>query len=181
MKQIFPISIQSGMSQSGSYILMLLEPESGRQIPLFIGQHEANGILIAKEGVATRRPLTHELMLNALNAYGISVDHVTIDRVLDGVFYATLHLIGPDGEQSLDSRPTDAITLALMTNTPIFAADEVVEETGLQSDKVTELQSDKETESIERLEEELRRCEENEEYERAAEIQEKIEKLKDEK
>ena len=48
MKQVFPLTIQSGMSQSGSYILMLGEPESGMQVPIFIGAHEAQGILLAK-------------------------------------------------------------------------------------------------------------------------------------
>ena len=177
MKQIYPISIQTGMSQSGSYILMLLEPESGRQIPLFIGQHEANSILIAKESVSTRRPLTHQLMLNTMEAYGISLLSVTIDRVLDGIFYATLHLHGPQGPHNLDCRPTDAITLALLAEAHILSEEQVIKETGVKVED-SEINNVNAEPSLEQLEQELERCEQNEEYERAAEIQKQIEQLR---
>lgn len=173
MKQVVPISIQSGMSQSGSYILMLLEPESHRQIPIIIGAHEAQGILLAKETVRTRRPMTHELMAKMMEAYGLGLTQVTIDRVLDGVFYATLHITDGFNTKQLDSRTTDAITLALLTDTPIFVDDNVLEETGVIADNTPSP-----TSTLEALEAELRRCEEAEDYERAAEIQKQIENIK---
>lgn len=173
MKQVHPFTIQSGMSQSGSYILMLLEPESQRQIPIIIGAHEAQGILLAKETVRTRRPMTHELMAHMMEAYGLTLTQVTIDRVLDGVFYATLHVSDGFNTKQLDSRTTDAITLALLTDAPIMVDDNVLDETGV----ATTPETSSSTPTLEALEAELHRCEEAEDYERAAEIQKQIEKL----
>ena len=64
MKQVYPISIEGGPSSTGSYILMLEEPESGRRIPIVIGEYEAHAILIAKGMVNTGRPMTHRLMVD---------------------------------------------------------------------------------------------------------------------
>ena len=180
MKQVFPLSIQSGMSQSGSYILMLCEPSSGLQIPIFIGANEAQGILLAKESVQTRRPMTHELMVHVMQNYGLSLKEVTIDRVMEGIFYATLHTTDGFNDKCFDSRTSDAITLALLFDCPIMVADDVLEETGVKMDNsATFFPSNSDPrQDITRLEEELRLCEEREEYGQAAEIQKKIEQLK---
>ena len=180
MKQVFPLSIQSGMSQSGSYILMLCEPVSSLQIPIFIGAYEAQAILLAKETVPTRRPMTHELMVKMMHDYGLSIKAVTIDHVLEGIFYATVHTTDGFNDKPFDSRTSDAITLALLTDSPIMVADDVLEETGVKMEAAATLftDSDDPKHEIARLEEELRLCEEREEYEQAAEIQKKIEQLK---
>lgn len=173
MKRVFPLTIQSGMSQSNSYILMLCEPESGVQVPIFIGGAEAQSLLIAKETVKTRRPMTHELMVKVLNEYGLSLKEVTIDRVNEGIFYATLHMTDGFNDKHFDSRSSDAITLALLCDCPIMMAEEVIEETGVKMEG-----ANINTQSMEELEAELQKCEEQEDYERAAEIQKKIEELK---
>ena len=176
MKRVFPLTIQSGMSQSGSYILMLCEPESGVQVPIFIGAYEAQGILLAKESVKTRRPMTHELMMKVMEEYGLSLKEVSIDRVNEGIFYATLHMTDGFNTRSLDSRSSDAITLALLSDCPIMMEESVIEETGVRMEGDSIMVKGENT--LEELEAELRRYEENEEYERAAEIQQQIEKLK---
>lgn len=173
MKQVYPLTIQSGMSQSGSYVLMLGEPESGMQVPIFIGAHEAQGILLAKETVQTRRPMTHELMTGIMKEYGLTLQQVTIDRVEEGIFYATLHMSDGFNEKRFDSRTTDAITLALLCDCPIMMANSVIEETGMRVED-----EGLKVETVEELERELAECEEREDYERAAEIQKEIEKLK---
>lgn len=176
MKRVFPLTIQSGMSQSGSYILMLCEPESGVQVPIFIGAYEAQGILLAKESVKTRRPMTHELMMKVMEEYGLSLKEVSIDRVNEGIFYATLHMTDGFNTRTFDSRSSDAITLALLADCPILMDETVIDETGvrMEGDSITPNNES----TLEELEAELRRCEQNEEYERAAEIQQQIEKLK---
>ena len=126
MKQVYPLSIQSGMSQSDSFILMLCEPISNRQVPIFIGRHEAQGILLAKDHVDTRRPLTHQTMQQMMEVYGLSLDSVSIDRVLDGIFYATLHLTDGFNPKEIDCRPSDAVTMALLFNAPILMNDKVL-------------------------------------------------------
>ena len=169
MKQVFPLSIQSGMSQSGSYILMLCEPVSGLQIPIFIGAHEAEGILLAKETA------------HIMNDYGLTIKEVTIDNVMEGIFYATIHMTDGFNEKHFDSRTSDAITLALHCDCPIMVADDVLEETGVKMEAAVSLFADNDDprHEIARLEEDLRLCEEREEYEKAAEIQKQIEQLKE--
>ena len=178
MKRVFPLTIQSGMSQSGSYILMLCEPESGIQVPIFIGAYEAQGILLAKEEVKTRRPMTHELMMKVMEEYGLSLKEVSIDRVSEGIFYATLHMTDGFNLRTFDSRSTDAITLALLSDCPIMMEESVIEETGVKMENDELSVKNSAAASLEELEAELKRCEENEEYERAAEIQQQIEKIR---
>ena len=174
MKRVYPITIQSGAAQTGNHILMLLEPEGNRQVPIIIGQSEAQGILLAKQNVATRRPLTHQLMVNTLEAYGLSIVEVTIDRVVEGIFYATLHLTDGFNRKDIDCRTTDAISLALLTDAPIMMDDTVIEETSMRVESSTEKTD---TPTLKQLQEELQRCEETEDYERAAEIQKQIEQM----
>lgn len=179
MKQVFPATIQSGASQTGNYILMLLEPESNIQIPILIGQHEAQSILLTKEDARVRRPLTHRTMKQVMEAFGLTLNRVTIDRVHEGVFYSTLHISDGFNEKQIDSRTSDAVALALHTNAPIFADEKVIEETGVRMEN-EESRTKHESLNIETLEEELRQCEEAENYERAAEIQQKIDQLRNE-
>lgn len=182
MKRVYPATIQSGASQTGNYLLMLLEPEGNIEVPVIIGQHEAQGILLAKENVKIRRPLTHEVVLHIMEAFGLTLKEVTIDRVVEGVFYATLHLTDGFNEKHIDCRTSDAITLALHSDTPIMMEENVLEETGIKGGEMSEHQTDNTSDAsrLAALEEELHRCEENEDYERAAEIQQEIEKMKNE-
>ena len=176
MKKVIPLTIQSGLSQSGSYIMMLGEVDGKRQIPIFIGAHEAEGIMLAQQPVKTRRPMSHETMLNIMNEYGLTLREVTIDRVEDGIFYAALHISDGFNEKVIDSRTTDAVTMALLTGCPIMVNDRVMDETGVEEIPAPAPLTDERT--IELLEEELRQCEQREDYERAAEIQKEIERLK---
>ena len=180
MKQVYPVTIQSGMSHNGSYLLMLHEPLEGRQIPIVIGSSEAQSILLAQhpeESNKIRRPMTHQLIVQMMKTYGLTIKQVTIDRVVEGVFYATLHISDGFNEHRLDSRTTDAVTLALLTGAPVYADERVIEEASV---KMKQKDTIKHTEehSLDELEAELRHCEENEDYERAAEIQQEIENIK---
>ena len=177
MKQVYPVTIQSGAAQTGNYILTLHEPEGGIQVPVIIGHNEAQCILLAKnpeESGRLRRPMTHQMLMNIMEQYGLTLIQVTIDRVLEGVFYATLHISDGFNERAIDSRTTDAITLALLSDAPIYMDERVLAETGVTTRKPQA----SEQPTLEELEEELHRCEEAEDYERAAEIQTLIDKLK---
>jgi bifunctional DNase/RNase len=177
MKQVIPLTIQNGFSESGSYILMLAEVDGNRSIPIFTGVHEAQGIMLAANSEQTRRPMTHQLMTAMMNEYGLTLREVTIDRVEEGIFYATLHVTDGFNEKQFDSRPTDAVTLALLTGAKIMVDDKVIDEVGMESE-FTATPAAQDKPSIEQLEAELLRCEETENYERAAEIQKQIEQLK---
>lgn len=175
MKRVYAWTLQSGLSQTGSYVLMLLEPESQRRVPVIIGAAEAQAILLAKKQVTTRRPMTHEMITRIMDAFGLSLKEVVIDHVYEGVFYATLHLTDGFNEKQIDSRSTDAIALALHCDAPIMMADAVIEETAVAADPD---QQNTPKPTLQQLEEELERCEQQEDYERAAELQRKIDELK---
>ena len=176
MKQVIPLTIQSGHTQSGSCILMLGEVDGTRQIPLFIGAHEAQCILMVLQGVSLRRPLSHQLMKAMMDNYGLTLRQVTIDRFEDGIFYATLHVSDGFNVSTIDSRPSDAVTLALLCDAPILADEHVLDETGVEAIPSPAPPSDERI--LQLLEEELRHCEEREDYERAAEIQQQIETIR---
>ena len=154
MKQVYPISIEGGMSRTGSYILMLEEPESGRRIPIVIGEHEANSILIAKGMVPTMRPTTHRLAVSIMEQYGISVTGASIDRMADGIFYATIHTTDGFNSKDIDSRTTDAVTIALLCGAPITVADSVLDECSTPASPSKPVA---EVVTVESLERELRR------------------------
>ena len=181
MKQVYPITIQSGAAQTGNYILTLQEPEGGNEVPIIIGRTEAQCILLAKnpeESSRLRRPMTHQMVLNMMEMYGLTLLSVSIERVVEGVFYATLHVSDGFNEREVDSRTTDAITLALLADAPIYMEERVLRECGVRSAEHTEGRHGTAGEELKRLEEELRRCEDREDYERAAEIQKRIESLR---
>ena len=167
------MAIEGGMSQSGSFVLMLCELDGDRQIPIVIGAAEAQAILLAKEAVETRRPLTHETMVKVMKQFGLTLKRVTIDRVVDGIFYATLHISDGFNTQQTDSRTTDAVTLALLSEAPIYVDDKVLDECAVRVSDTEDHEP-----AIDELEAALRFCEETEDYERAAEIQQQIEQLR---
>ncbi len=173
MKELIPYSLQEGLAQSGSYVLMLMEPISQRQIPIIVGSAEAQAILLAKQEVKTRRPIPHKLMSNILESFRLQLKKVVIDHVSEGIFYSTLHITDGFSEHTFDSRTTDAIALALHCDAPIMAEEKVIEETSVAADN-----DDASTPSLEELERELSKCEQREDYERAARIQEQIEKIR---
>jgi bifunctional DNase/RNase len=112
---------------SNSPILILKDPDSERTLPIWIGLLEATAIASELESVTFSRPMTHDLIRNLLEATNSSVARVEVTDLRDNTFYALIHLTGAAGELAVDSRPSDAIALALRTEAPIFVADEVLE------------------------------------------------------
>jgi len=114
---------------SNTPIVLLKEIAGPRVIPIWIGAVEATAIAYAQQGVVPPRPLTHDLMKDILLAVGAELSEVQISALNDGVFYATLHFA--NGVQ-VSARPSDAVALALRLEVPITAADEVLEEAGVE-------------------------------------------------
>jgi hypothetical protein len=115
---------------SNSPILILKEHEGKRSLPIWIGLLEATAIASELEKVTFSRPMTHDLLRNALSALGHSVAKVEVTELKENTFYALIYLLGPQGEKAMDSRPSDAIALALRADAPIFVADQVLEQAG---------------------------------------------------
>ncbi len=98
-------------------------------VPIWIGVSEASAIATELEKVALTRPMTHDLMKNIFGEVGVRVDRVEVHDFRDDIFYATIFLVGPDGKEiRVDSRPSDALALALRTGARICVARKVINE-----------------------------------------------------
>lgn len=168
--------------QSGAYALLLREVNGLHRIPIVVGVAEAQSIAMRLENVIPPRPMSHDLMVSMMHAFGISLEEVYIYKFSEGIFMSELKMNDGSREISLDSRTSDAIALALRTGSPIFTTPEIVEKTGIFMEEETDSpivhKKHKRLEdlSIEDLEQRMRRCVEQEEYEHAAEIQKIIKK-----
>jgi bifunctional DNase/RNase len=113
---------------SNQPIVLLREQGGDRYLPIWIGAVEATAIAFAQQGVVPARPMTHDLMRDVVAALGQELSQVRITELKDGVFYATLVF---DSGIEVSARPSDAIALALRTDTPIFGSEEVLAEAGI--------------------------------------------------
>ncbi|MFH1034849.1 MAG: bifunctional nuclease family protein [Pseudomonadota bacterium] len=115
---------------SNSPILILKDPDGEATLPIWIGLLEATAIASELEKVAFSRPMTHDLLRNLIADLGSRVERVEVVDLKDNTFYALIHLIGPQGNLTVDSRPSDAIALALRAQAPIFVAKRVLDRAG---------------------------------------------------
>ena len=111
--------------QTGSNYVLLLDPSQSRALPIMIGENEATAILLALHGVKPERPFTHDLIRSIIGQTGNSVDRIVIGDMRDEVYYATIYMDG--GRYTIDSRPSDAIALAMGMNVPIYVNDKLFE------------------------------------------------------
>ncbi len=116
-------------------VVILEGEESGRLLPIWIGLCEANAIALPLEHVATPRPMTHDLLASVIRAAGYTVRSVSIHSLQNDVFHATIHLEPSNGGAPVDtdSRPSDALALAVRTGAPVRVASEVLEQAGMES------------------------------------------------
>ena len=108
-------------------IVILRDVESGNSVPIWIGLLEASAIATELEGIELPRPMTHDLLKNILTKLNVSVARIEVNDLKDNTFYATLHLEMSGKNYTIDSRPSDAIAIALRTDSPIFMSEEVIE------------------------------------------------------
>jgi uncharacterized protein len=117
-------------------IVVLEDLDAQRVLPIWIGAFEANAIALTIENVPTPRPMTHDLIKNFLAKLDIAVERIVVTDVRNNTFYAAIHCRRGDDMVVIDSRPSDAIALALRTRSPIFVEDDVVRKAhGLRGDE----------------------------------------------
>ena len=116
---------------SNSPIVLLRETEGERFLPIWIGQSEAQAIAIGQQGLATPRPMTHDLLKNILEEISVQVTSITITELRDGVFHAVIGLQRNGSSYEISSRPSDAIALAVRLGCKIFANEDVLEEASI--------------------------------------------------
>jgi uncharacterized protein len=130
--------------QSNTPVLLLQETDGeGRTLPIFIGSPEATAIAYALQGVSMPRPLTHDLMKDMLGALDINLERVIITELRGSTYYAELHLLRGTERTVVSSRPSDAVAVAVRTETPLFVSDDLMESEGI----MLALESEEEDES----------------------------------
>lgn len=113
-------------------IIVFREKEGTRYLPVVIGMSEVNAIKMKLSGIKPPRPLTHDLILQIMEQLGARLQKVVIDKLQNNTFYAKLYLArGENGEMLIDARPSDSVAIALRADAPIFAAEEVMGEAGV--------------------------------------------------
>jgi bifunctional DNase/RNase len=109
-------------------IVILKDVEGNRALPIWIGANEANAIAMEMERITTPRPMTHDLIRNILEGLKAKVSRIVVNDLRDNTFYAVIFLTVNGAEVAIDSRPSDAIALALRVKSPIFVAEKVIRE-----------------------------------------------------
>ncbi|MFC2015869.1 bifunctional nuclease family protein [Chloroflexota bacterium] len=120
-------------------VVVLKEEGLERYLAIWIGPYEADAITIRLQGVEVARPLTHDLLEKSVEVLGAKVSHVFVNDLHDDTFYARI-VVDRDGERiELDSRPSDAIALAVRVQSPIFVSESVMERAGVTPDEEMDL------------------------------------------
>jgi hypothetical protein len=130
-------SIATSLSES---IIFLDEIEGSRILPIWIGPMEAQAIAIRLSGYPSPRPMTHDLLFSVIKTLGRTVNRVTITDIVENTYYSQLHVIDPDGGNPLlvDSRPSDAVAMAVRFGCPVFINERVFGKTQVLSKPITE-------------------------------------------
>lgn len=117
----------------GKQPIVLLKTLAGnRFLPIWIGHPEAAAILMRLQDARPPRPATHDLMCNALEALGAEVTQVAITELRDNTFFAQVTVSNGIEDHDLDSRPSDALAIAVRAEAPIFAAEQIVTDSGIE-------------------------------------------------
>jgi bifunctional DNase/RNase len=113
-------------SRNSSYIVVLKDETGKKVLPIWIGAAEGNSIAMAIGNVKPERPFTHDLIVSIFDRLEIEIARVVISDLIDNTFYASLYLLHNSKEFHIDSRPSDAIAVAIRIGAPVFVAEEVL-------------------------------------------------------
>lgn len=113
-----------------THIVILRDEQHAEVLPIWVGAAEGNAIKMALDGQVPARPMSHDLIRSFAEHLNVKVTQAVITEVKSNTYYARIHLFAADGEQTVDSRPSDAIALALRANCPIFVTQDVLKRRG---------------------------------------------------
>ena len=188
------LGLSSNHSQSGSFTLVMGEVEGNRRLPIVIGMFEAQAIAIEIEKIIPNRPMTHDLFKSFAESFHFEIDRILVSDMKEGVFYAKIICKSELTVVEIDSRPSDAIAIAVRFNAPIFCAEKVMAEAAIEfteedrkiaekeeakapAQKVTtQKESSLKDFSLDKLNQMLEKAINNEDYEKAARIRDEINK-----
>jgi bifunctional DNase/RNase len=183
------LGLSTSPSTGGAYALLLKELDGNRRLPIIIGSYEAQAIALEIEGIKPPRPLTHDLLKHLIDNLGATVLEVFIDELRDNTFFAKIVIEVSALTNEIDSRPSDAIALAVRTKSPIYVAENVMKsaafipseelspDSEMQSDVFEEEKPKSKEARLAALQSRLREAIDKEEYERAAKLRDDIKNL----
>jgi uncharacterized protein len=116
-------------------IVLLKTMEGNKFLPIWIGHPEAAAILIKLQGTKLPRPMTHDLLTNLIGSFDAELARITVTELKDSTFYAKLTLVKDGAEMDIDSRPSDALALAVRTEAPIYASTELIVENAIEFER----------------------------------------------
>ncbi|OGV21940.1 MAG: hypothetical protein A3J84_01375 [Ignavibacteria bacterium RIFOXYA2_FULL_37_17] len=193
--QVEILGLSASPSAGGAYALLLKEVFGVRRLPIIIGQYEAQSIALEMEGIKPPRPLTHDLLKSVIDNLGATINEIIISELRENTFYAKIKLEIATLTNEIDSRPSDAIALAVRTGAPLYVAEEVMkiaafepssEDTDEDFNETTNPPSAADAKGpkknlsetkLAQLQDLLREAIEKEDYERAAKLRDEINKL----
>ena len=172
------------LTQSQASGIILKEKNGSRTLPIVIGEYEAQSIALGLENIKPPRPITHDLTLNILESCGAKIDSVLITELKNNTYFAVIRLKKKLKYWDVDARPSDAIAMAVRTTIPIFVDEEVMKVGAYIPEENESGEIEKTTQNfgtvadeLEKAKEELQKAVENEEYEQAAKLRDKIKKI----
>lgn len=181
------VALSHSITQSNSYAVILGEVNGLRRLPIVIGGFEAQAIAVALENMHPSRPLTHDLMKNFMTAFNLQLQEVYICDLQEGIFYSKLVCYNANDTIEIDSRTSDALALAVRFGCPVYVYEHILDQAGLTNEKSDKLtmsetitktseQSDLAKLSLAELNQLLSEVLEQEDYIRAIDIRDEINK-----
>jgi uncharacterized protein len=137
-------------------IVLLKTADGNKFLPIWIGHPEAAAILMKLQGAATPRPMTHDLLTDVLSQLEARIVRIAVTDLRDNTFYAMITVAVDGSEIEIDSRPSDAIALAVRSDAPIFAADAVIEESAIEFEHDEEVNEEAVVEEFKKFLDEVR-------------------------
>jgi bifunctional DNase/RNase len=186
--QVDILGLSTSQTSGGAYALILKEVSGPRRLPIIIGAFEAQSIALEMEGIKPPRPLTHDLLKSVIDILGGGLNDVTISELREGTFYAKLTI----DSKEVDSRPSDAIALAVRYGVPIYVSDEVMQEASFvpqneEEEKIApppappvaeeKPKSKTRVSKYDQLQQQLEEAIKKEDYEKAAQLRDEIKKI----
>jgi len=181
------VGLSYSQTQSGAYALVLSEKEGSRRLPIIIGGFEAQSIAIELEKMKPSRPLTHDLFKTFSDSFSIKIKEIIIYNLIEGVFYSKIICGNGEKEIEIDARTSDSIAIGLRSNAPVYTYEHILSSAGIQLDndefdedtEGAEIKIEHDTEpthTLEELEAMLQTAINDEDYERASQLRDEINK-----
>lgn len=127
-RDLIEVEVANVLVSDNNFLVILKEKKNGKRlVPISVGVFEANGILMALEGITTRRPFTYDILKTILLGSGVRVRRLIINELRDDIFFGILTIVDNEGEKDYDIRPSDGIAISLRFGSPIYVAEKVFE------------------------------------------------------